>query len=313
MKIVEVPRRERIEIPLGDSAYPPQLLDLPDPPSRLYVRGSTEVLTEPSLAVIGTRKATPYGFAVTELAAGLAAESGVVVVSGGAIGCDQCAGWASLKQGGKHIIVLGNGADVVYPSTSAPLIEAALEQGGAVVSIVPWGTQPRPYLFPKRNRVIAALTRAVFVGEAGMPSGTFSTAETAESIGREVLAVPGSIFSPNSKGSNYLLGSGACCIACEEDLECALSRIFGTLRYCHGDTSAPVFDDPRCGRLMDALTASPMRSDEIARMLGLDARGCLEFLSSLIVDGFIEQLVDGRYAPTKEALHARTAFGHNRS
>ena len=302
----------RCELTPGDARYPTSLLDLPDPPKRLYVRGDPAVLSTPGLAIVGTRRATPYGFAVTELAARIAAESGLTVISGGAMGCDQCAGWEALKCGGRHIIVLGSGADVVYPASSAPLIERTLAAGGAIVSLERWGMDPRPYLFPKRNRVIAALARAVFVGEAGMPSGTFSTAETAESIGREVLAVPGSIFSPNSRGANYLLSNGACCIADEEALEVAISRIFGTLRFCHGPAQAVPADDSDVGRAMAALMASPLRSDELGRLLGLDARGCLEFLSGLIVDGRVEQLVDGRYAPTKEELHARTVFGHNR-
>ena len=173
------------------------------------------------------------------------------------------------------------------------------------MSLVPWGCDPRPYLFPRRNRVIAALARAVFVGEAGMPSGTFSTAEAADAIGREVLAVPGSIFSPNSRGSNYRISD-------EEALEVAISRIFGTLRFSHGPATCPVEEDERVGRVISALVASPLRSDEVARLIGLDARGCMEFLGALVIEGRIEQLRDGRYAPTKEELHERTTFGHNR-
>ncbi|WP_019238546.1 MULTISPECIES: DNA-processing protein DprA [Enorma] len=302
----------RWELVPGDALYPPALLDLLDPPERLYVRGDPEALAAPGLAIVGTRRMTPYGAAVTELAARIAVASGLTVISGGALGCDQCAGWEALHQGGRHVIVLGCGADVVYPRTSAALIEQALATGGAVVSLVPWGCDPRPYLFPRRNRVIAALARAVFVGEAGMPSGTFSTAEAADAIGREVLAVPGSIFSPNSRGSNYLIATGACCISDEEALEVAISRIFGTLRFSHGQATGPVEEDERVGRVISALVASPLRSDEVARLIGLDARGCMEFLGALVIEGRIEQLRDGRYAPTKEELHERTTFGHNR-
>ena len=302
---------ERYELQQGDALYPASLTDLPDAPKRLYVRGNPEALSCNALAVIGSRKVTPYGLATTELAVRMACASNIAIVSGGAIGCDQCAGLEALKQGGVNIVVLGCGADVVYPASSADLIQRTIEQGGAIVSIVPWGTNPRPYLFPQRNRIIAALARAVFVGEAGIPSGTFSTAETASSIGREVLAVPGSIFSPNSQGTNYLISNGACCIADEEALEIAISRIYGTLCFCHGAAAAPDSDGSPEHELMRALIASPMRSDAIARMLGLDPRGCLELLSSLMVDGLVEQLVDGRYAPTKSVLHAKTVFGHN--
>lgn len=301
----------RLVIERGDATYPAGLLELPDAPQRLYVRGSVDVLDHPGLAIVGTRRPTPYGIAATELAARVAVEAGLSVVSGGAVGCDQAAGLETLARGGRHVIVLGGGADVIYPASSGKLIEQTVASGGAVVSIAPWGTRPMRYLFPRRNRIIAALSQAVFVGEAGMPSGTFSTAEAAIDLGHEVLAVPGSIFSPQSRGANYLIGIGACCIADEEALELALSRIFGYLRSSRARGPEHLSDDPRVERVLRALVSSPLRSDDIARLLGLDARGCLEFLSCLMVEGRIEQLVDGRYAATKETLHALTSFGHN--
>ena len=180
-----------------------------------------------------------------------------------------------------------------------------------MVSIAPWGTKPQRFLFPQRNRVIAALSEAVFIGEAGMPSGTFSTAEAAMELGREVLVAPGSVFSPESRGANYLISVGACCITDEESLEIALSRIFGVLRHPHEPLREVESADPREQRVLRALAASPMRSEDIARLAGLDARGCLEFLSDLMISGRVEQLIDGRYALTKEVLHAMTAIGQN--
>lgn len=293
----------------GDPGYPDRLEALPDAPDRLYVRGEVDALSRPGLAVIGTRRPTPYGIASTELAVRVAAETGISIVSGGAIGCDQAAGREALERGCTHVIVLGSGADVVYPASSRGLVRRTLETGGAVVSIAPWGTRPMRFLFPRRNRIIAALSEAVFVGEAGMPSGTFTTAEAAMELGHEVLAVPGSIFSPESRGTNYLIGIGACCIADEEALELALSRIFGRLRAPRAAPSAPRYGDDRVQRVVRALASSPLRSDDIARIAGLDARGSLEFLSDLMMMGVVEQLVDGRYAPTKDTLHAFTSFG----
>ena len=144
-----------------------------------------------------------------------------------------------------------------------------------------------------------------------MPSGTFSTAEAAMELGREVLVAPGSVFSPESRGANYLIGVGACCITDEESLEIALSRIYGVLRHPHGPLREVESADPREQRVLRALAASPMRSEDIARLAGLDARGCLEFLSDLMISGRVEQLIDGRYALTKEVLHAMTAIGQN--
>ena len=220
----------RYELHPGDALFPDTVLELSDVPQTLFVRGDPEVLSTPALSIIGARKASPYGLAVAELAAKVAVEAGVTVVSGGAVGCDQASGWAAVNAGGKHVMVLGTGADVVDPRSSAGLIVRTLDTGGADVSTSPWGMGPHKCALPRRKREIAALSQALFVSEAGMPSGTFSTAETAMDLGRELLAVPGSILSPESRGTNYLIANGACCFVVEVSIEIAISRIFGTLR-----------------------------------------------------------------------------------
>ena len=304
-------KENRYELTIGDDLYPARLLDLPDAPERLYVRGDPAVLAEPSLSVIGSRRASPYGLAVAEMVGKLAAESGLVEVSGGARGCDAAGGLAALDNGGRHVVVLGSGADVIYPRSSAGLIERALETGGAVVSLCPWGSPPQRFAFPRRNRIIAALSEALFISEAGMPSGTFSTAETAMQIGREVLVAPGSILSPESRGSNYLIGCGACCITDEESIEIAISRIYGTLRYDRCAMSAPPNITGDAGRVLRALIACPMRVDDIQDMIGYSVVETSLLLSSMEVDGLCERMVDGRYAPTKIILHAQTPLGQN--
>lgn len=236
---------------------------------------------------------------------------GLTVVSGGAVGCDQASGWAAVNAGGRHVLVLGTGADVVYPRSSAGLIARTLDTGGAVVSISPWGMGPRKFAFPRRNRVIAALSQALFVSEAGMPSGTFSTAEAAMDLGRELLAVPGSILSPESRGTNYLIANGACCIIDEESIEMAISRIYGTLRYSRPDAPGIADLDATQQTVMHALIASPLKVEDIATLVSLDAVGVLKLLGSLELEGLIERMMDGRYAPSKFALHAQTPFGHN--
>lgn len=295
----------------GSDAYPADIERLSDAPDRLYVRGDPEVLGRPALAVIGSRVATPYGIACSQLAARVAAEAGIVVVSGGALGCDQAGGREVLDCGGTHVAVLGCGADVVYPRSSSDLLKRTLEQGGAIVSLDTWGTHPRRWAFPRRNRVIAALSRAVFIGEAGLPSGTFSTAEAALELGHEVLAAPGSIFSAQSCGTNYLISEGACCVADQESLEVAISRIFGTLRKTAARAAGASTDDPVERRVLEALIASPMRSDDIARLANTDAMGGVQLIGSLFVRGLISQLHDGRYGASEAALHAQTTFGHN--
>lgn len=301
----------RLEIRPGDERYPDCIRELHDAPSCLYVRGDPGILGQPALSIIGARTATPYGLTLAEMAGRIAAESGLAVVSGGAKGCDQAAGRAALKAGGKHVVVLGTGADVPYPASVAPMLDEVLSTGGAVVSLEPWGTDPMRWAFPKRNRIIAALSAALFVAEAGMPSGTFSTAEAASELGREILVAPGSFFSPQSRGANYLIANGACCIADEEALEVAISRIYGLLR----------FDRPKAGgvteigrqerRALEYLVANPLRIEELAASLNIGSLDCLQLLSGMEVSGLVERLIDGRFSPSKTALHALTRLGQN--
>lgn len=302
----------RCELRLGEAGYPARVAELAAPPERLYVRGNADALGCTSLSVIGARRATPYGLACAEMAAQVAAESGVTVVSGGARGCDQAAGFAALDAGGVHVVVLGCGADVVYPASSRRLIERALDAGGAVVSLESWGAPPQRWAFPKRNRVIAALSAALFVTEAGMPSGTFGTAETSVELGREVLVTPGSILSAQSRGANYLISQGACCIPDVEALEVAISRIYGTLRYDRRRRAEPALD-AREQRVLDCLVADPMRPDALAAALRMDELSCMRLLGSCAARGLVEQLLDGRFSLTRAALHARGGLGQNRA
>ncbi len=301
----------RFELTLDSELYPPSVKDLPDPPRKLYVRGNVEVLHKPSLSIIGARSASPYGLTVAGIAATIAAQSHVVVVSGGAKGCDQAAGRAALAAHGTHVVVLGCGADVIYPRSSHSLIDQTLTSGGAIISLDPWGTPPRKYAFPRRNRVIAALSEALCITEAGKPSGTFSTAEAAIEIRREVLAVPGSILSPESRGTNYLIANGACCIVDEDALEMAISRIYGRLRYTREAKTDLSHLTPLEQNVLHALIASPMSLNELALFLELDTMSTLQTMSTFMMRGLVERLLDGRFAPSMEILHECSTIVHN--
>ena len=299
----------RFELARGRAGWPPLLDELEDPPRVLYGYGDPSALLAPSLAIIGTRRATPYGIAVAALAGRIAAESGVAVVSGGAVGCDQAGGRAAMAAGGVHVAVLGCGADVVYPSNAADMLERLARGAGAVVSPAPWGSPPARYAFPKRNRVIAGLARAVLISEAGEPSGTFSTAETALALGRELLCAPGSILSPLSRGANQLIADGATCIVDEASLEVAVSRIFGTLRFSHGAAPGPGKLGASEKRVMSALVAAPVRVEGVAGMLGTSVVRALEVLGGLEAEGLIARLPDGSYTASVRALALMTSFG----
>ncbi|NTU70367.1 MAG: DNA-protecting protein DprA [Coriobacteriia bacterium] len=284
---------ERFELRLKTPGYPDQLAMAPDPPAILYGIGDPAALI-PGLAVIGARKATPYGLHAAQILTGWAARAGYTIISGAAIGCDQAAHRAALEAGAPTVAVLGCGADLVYPSAAGELL-AAIAQSGAVVSEHPWGTTPQRWTFRTRNRIIAGLSAALLVLEAGLPSGTFSTADYALAAGRDVFVVPGSIFAPECRGANRLISQGATPIADTDDLARALR---GVLPEPHtallpdwtldgmGST-----DDP----FLAALRTNHCRIDDLARDLGTDVVTAARRVGVLETEGLVVRFGDGRY------------------
>lgn len=158
-----LPTFERWELAFGDANYPEQLTNIGQPPPRLYGIGNIEALKAPLISIIGARKATPYGLACAKMAGRVAAECGITVVSGGAIGCDAAAGRAALEAGGKTIVVPGTGPDRLYPKSSDLLFYDAVRCGGCVVTNTSWGVEPHRGCFVSRNTIIAALSRSLIV------------------------------------------------------------------------------------------------------------------------------------------------------
>lgn len=213
----------------GGEGYPAAFEAVRNPPEKLYVLGDPAALVE-GLAVVGARKATPYGLGCAERFSTMAARRGVVILSGGARGCDAQAHRAALAAGCPTVAFLGGGCDRLYPAEHEGLFQDIVNGGGAVVSEHPWDCPPLPYAFRERNRLIAGLARATLIVEAGLPSGTFSTADEALAAGREVLVVPGAITSTSSMGANRLIYQGATPIVDDESFQDALFSLFGILR-----------------------------------------------------------------------------------
>ena len=285
---------DRWKINSSDKNYPRELTLLQHPPEALYGIGDIDLFGTPCISVVGARRATPYGLAIAEMVGRCAAENNIVVVSGGALGCDFCAGMAAIKAGGKTIVVSGCGADVVYPQSSCELFDAAKSGKGAVISLDTWGTPPRRYAFPRRNAIIAALGSVLVVTEAGLCSGTMSTAEFANSLGKTIYAVPGSIFSPASAGTNRLIANGATIIPDETSLALSFSLDFGCLVSEH--TTKKRKNTP----LLSALMASPSRPEELAWRLSENVLTILHSLTEYEAQGVVKRLPDGRYTPSKE-------------
>lgn len=205
-------------IGLEDPAFPTQLKQIYDPPLVLYVRGNDAVISQPGIAVIGTRHPTPYGSGMAErLACDLAAR-GLVIFSGMARGVDTAGHRGALAAKGKTVAVFGTGVDVVYPKENSRLLDQILALGGAAISEFPLATFAAPQNFPIRNRIISGISLGVLVVEAAEYSGTRITARCALEQNREVFAVPGNVTNKNSWGPNTLIKQGAKLAATWEDI-----------------------------------------------------------------------------------------------
>ncbi len=286
----------RWELRRHSAEFPPCLEQSPQPPQILFGVGDGSLI-RPGLAIVGSRRATPYGLSCARLFASWAAERGVTIVSGAAAGCDQAAHRAALDAGGDTVAVLGCAADVDYPRAASCLL-SEIRRRGAVVSEVAWGIGPTAWAFPRRNRIIAGLAAVVLIVEAGLPSGTFSTADHALAAGRDVVAVPGSIFFANSRGCNRLIRQGASAITDISDLADAL-RAAGLVDDPVPSDASPCADlsdlDPKTGRLAAALLADPMRPDDAARSLGEDIVAIARTLTLLEARHIVARYPDGRY------------------
>jgi DNA processing protein len=265
---------------------PPLLRAIHDPPAHLYLRGeaSDDVLERPAVAVVGARACSPYGALVARMLGNELAAAGLVVVSGLARGVDGEAHRGALAAGGATVAVLGCGVDRDYPAAHARLA-AEIRTHGLVTSEYPRGTDPAPWRFPARNRIIAGLCAVTIVVEARERSGALITADFALEEGREVLAVPGEITSPLSAGTNALLRLGATPATCAHDV----LEAFGL--------EAPERTEPAVdGAAARVLAALPATADELVRATGLDAGSIAGVLTQLELAGLAHE-AEGLYRP----------------
>ena len=245
----------------GETAYPPLLAQLHDPPGRLYVRGGPpDLLSRPAVAVVGARSCSGYGAQVARMLGRELGAAGLAVVSGLARGVDGEAHRGALDAGGLTVAVLGCGIDRDYPRAHADLARRIAETG-AIVSEYEPGIEPAPWRFPARNRIIAGLSLATVVVEARARSGALITADFALELGREVFAVPGEITSALSAGSNDLLRQGAAPLLSADDVLAAL----GLERP---RPSAPATVSPAAAHILVLLSDGARGADELVAASG---------------------------------------------
>lgn len=276
---------------LADAAYPRRLLDTPDPPSVLYVKGRTALLNGArALAIVGSRNATPQGEANAEAFAAALSESGFVIVSGLALGIDAAAHRGGLRGKGATVAVIGTGIDRVYPAGNRALAREIAEKG-AIVSEFPLGTPALKENFPRRNRIIAGLSQGCLVVEAAERSGSLITARLAGEAGREVFAIPGSIHSPLSKGCHKLIKQGARLV---DDARDILEELGIPAAMKPGAPPAPP-PDAESARILACLGYDPCDVDTLSERCGLTAERLYAILLQLELEGRIASLPGGRF------------------
>ena len=291
-------------IPRLHSAYPARLREIADPPPVIYVRGTLSPQDEWALALVGTRRATAYGRqAAGELTRDLAT-NGVTVVSGLARGIDTIAHRAALDAGGRTIAVLANGLDTVYPPENRGLA-SEIAEAGAMISDYPLGTKPRAEFFPRRNRIMSGVSLGTLVVEGDVKSGAMITARFAAEQNREVFAVPGSIFAPQSRGPLSLIRDGATPVASVEHVLEALNLTMIGAQMDFGRAAPPASDDERA--LMEVLTREPRHVDEVVRDSGLAAARVSATLALLELKGQVRDLGGMQYVRVREPAPAYEA------
>ena len=280
--------RERVLV-LGDETYPVLLREIADPPLALHFRGDASLLARPSVAIVGSRRASPYGLNAAAQLARQIAGAGITIISGGARGIDAAAHQATLDAGGTTIAVLGTGIDVVYPLSNRRLFRH-IEERGLIVTEFPPGAPPKPEHFPMRNRVISGLTRGTVIVEATGRSGSLITARMAAEQGRDVFAVPGSIFSAGSEGTHRLIQCGAKLV---HDANDVLEEFPGGLRVAQAETAEP---ESPLKEVLDVLSMDDgVHVDAVAAKAGRTPALVAESLLQLELEGWIRALPGARY------------------
>ena len=276
--------------------YPKLLKSIANPPATLYVRGNLASQDEWALAVVGTRRATPYGKECTHLLVKGLAENGITVVSGLAYGIDTEAHKTAVNCGGRTIAVLGCGVDIVYPAENRKLSRAIMETG-ALVSEYPLGTNPESGNFPRRNRIISGLSLGVLFVEGTVQSGARITTDFALEQGRDVFAVPGSILRKSGSGPNYLIQNGAKLVAKANDI---LEELNLTMIAQHTEARAIIPDNDTEATLLAQLSTEPIHIDELGQATGLNASDLASALTLMELKGMARQVGGMNYVIARE-------------
>lgn len=287
-------------LPCTDPAFPALLKQIPDPPIALFLRGHTELLDSPQLAIVGSRNPSGEGRRNAEEFASFLTRSGLTITSGMALGIDAAAHRGALKTGGATLAVWGTSLDRVYPPSHRELAAKIAAQGLLVSEFAP-GTPPLPYNFPRRNRIISGLSVGTLVVEAAQSSGSLITARLASEQGREVFAIPGSIHNPLARGCHRLIRDGAKLVESASDIFEELAPLL-KLETTPGrepsgtQASSASSEDPEYQLLLNSMDYAPTSVDALVERTGLTPEVVSSMLLMLELQGQVEAAPGGRYS-----------------
>ncbi|MDR4521506.1 MAG: DNA-processing protein DprA [Nitrosomonas sp.] len=296
-------------VTLAESDYPAQLLNIQDPPPLLYFKGNRDLLTKPALAIVGSRNATPQGLSNAEAFAESASNAGFCIISGMALGIDAAAHAGGLRGSAASMAVVGTGLDIVYPAKNHQLAHK-LAKNGALISELPLGTPAIGRNFPRRNRIISGMSQGCLVVEAALRSGSLITAKQALEQGREVMAIPGSIHSPLSKGCHLLIKEGAKLVENIQDILDELNypashrrqkkndireNIAGETMQAQIQQFSAVFPSDEGERLLECLGHDVIDIDTLCVRSGLTVESVSAMLLTLELNGYVSCLPGNCY------------------
>lgn len=301
-------------IKIGDAHYPPELLNIPDPPVLLYALGNTSILKSRLMfCIVGSRRASDYGLTSAGAVSSQLAECGMVIVSGCALGIDSAAHTGALRAGGKTVGVAACGLNVDYPSGNHPLRKDIIKNG-VIISEFPLDTPPLAFNFPKRNRILSGMSLGTAVIEAGRKSGALLTARHAYEQNRDVFALPGNITSRNSAGANELIRDGAIPLLDAETILNEYMLRYPELFSSSGDTeeetdfaaaeennviaAAKLFDSDASEeekKILSAMLSGAMKTEELAVRTGIDASRLGAILTMMQIKGKVRRLGENIY------------------
>lgn len=279
-----------------DSHYPALLKRIPDPPIILYVLGQLDCLSDAGIAIVGTRYPSVYAKLMADKFSRELTKQGLIIVSGLARGIDTISHSAVISENGKTIAVLGSGVDTIYPEENLLLSKHIIENG-ALISEFPLGSKPDAPHFPRRNRIIAGLTYATLVIEAGNKSGALITADFALDQGRDVFAVPGNINNPKSIGCNRLIQQGAKVVLSIDDI---LEELKLNLEHKYvSAVSVPPFLNKQEEKIYTSLSQDPVHIDHISRCVQMPTSIVSGILLNLELNGIVQQLAGKMFVRCK--------------